>query len=118
MSGDKKNYGQQFLALMNKLTKVDGRLSPIEEAWLKRLESELGEDGVEQSEFDPKVLKTYVENEGEAEELLTFLLLVGHSDGVLTSSEWSLIQSVAELVGVDKVRLEEMRTETVLIVEP
>ena len=118
MSDDKKNYGQQFLALMNKLTKVDGRLSPIEEAWLKRLQSELGEDSVTQSDFDPQVLKTYVENKGEAEELLTFLLLVGHSDGILTSSEWALIQEMAELVGVDKVRLEEMRAETVLIVEP
>ena len=118
MSVDEKDYGQQFLALMSKLTKADGTLSPIEEAWLKRLEKELGDDGASQSQFDPKILKSYVESQGEAEELLTFLLLLGHSDGVLSSSEWKLIQEVAELVEVDMARLEEMRTETVLIVEP
>lgn len=118
MSFDERNYGHQFLALMEKLTKVDGTLSPVEAAWLKRLEKELGDDGGSQSEFDPHVLKNYVQSKGEAEELMTFLLLLGHSDGVLTSSEWELIQEIAELVGVDTARLEEMRAESVLIVEP
>jgi uncharacterized tellurite resistance protein B-like protein len=50
--------------------------------------------------------------------LIELLLLVSLADGQTSPAEWKLISYIADLVGVDQERLEDLRTHTVLTVEP
>ena len=116
-----KEYAHQMVALLRRLTEADGEVSTLEKRWVRRLMQELptgSEDAAISDEFDPQRLKELVSAEGEADELIELLLLISLADGETSPEEWSLIQSVAELVGVSPEALESMRAETVLTVEP
>lgn len=118
---EKQEYGRQMVALLSKLTEADGDLSTMEKRWLRALINELpsakGEDLPASVDFDPERLRALVAEEGDAEELIEFLLLVSLADGQTSSSEWALIGDIANLVGISPERLEKMR-ETTVLVEP
>ena len=118
MSHNPQKYGEQLNALLRKLAEADGIVTQEETSWLKLLKKEFGEGNEGQVEFDPEALKSVVENSYEAEELLELLLMVSLSDGQTTPPEWHLIQEVAQILGVSAERLEELRSETVLAVDP
>lgn len=117
-----EDYARQMVALLRRLTEVDGDVSVLEKRWVRALLHELpgGDDEAAASsqEFDPQRLKEYVTEEGEAEELIELLLLVSLADGETSPAEWQLITEMARLVGVEAQRLEELRRSTVLTVEP
>jgi uncharacterized tellurite resistance protein B-like protein len=119
---DSKEYGRQMVALLRRLTEIDGDVSVLEKRWVRTLMQELPghEDDVaaESTDFDPQRLKTLVLEEGEAEELIELLLLLSLADGQTSPGEWQLIRDIAGLVGVDQERLENLRATTVLTVEP
>lgn len=114
---DREIYGEQLLALLRRLTEADGAVSASERTWMKLIQKEFGQvaDG---ARFDPETLKQIVTEEGDAEELLQLLLMVSLSDGQTTPHEWHLIQEVASLLSVSAQRLETLRSETVLAVDP
>lgn len=115
-------YGRQMVALLRRLTEVDGDVSVLEKRWVRTLMQELpgadDENAAQSSDFDPKRLKELVQEEGEADELIELLLLISLADGQTSPAEWKLISDIAQLVGIDPERLEEMRATTVLTVEP
>lgn len=116
-----REYGRQLVALLRRLTESDGDVSVLEKRWLRTLMEELqptDETAADASDFDPQRLKTLVNADGEAEELIELLLLVSLADGETSADEWKLIVDTAELVGVSPERLEELRATTVLTVEP
>ena len=116
-----REYGRQLVALLRRLTESDGDVSVLEKRWLRTLMEELqptDETAADASDFDPQRLKTLVNADGEAEELIELLLLVSLADGETSADEWKLIADTAELVGLSPERLEELRATTVLTVEP
>ena len=116
-----REYGRQLVALLRRLTEIDGDVSVLEKRWLRTLMEELqptDETAADASDFDPQRLKTLVNADGEAEELIELLLLVSLADGETGAEEWKLIADTAELVGLSPQRLEELRATTVLTVEP
>ena len=116
-----REYGRQLVALLRRLTEIDGDVSVLEKRWLRTLMEELqptDETAADASDFDPQRLKTLVNADGEAEELIELLLLVSLADGETSADEWKLIADTAELVGLSPERLEELRATTVLTVEP
>lgn len=116
-----REYGRQLVALLRRLTEIDGDVSVLEKRWLRTLMEELqptDETAADASDFDPQRLKTLVNADGEAEELIELLLLVSLADGETSADEWKLIVDTAELVGLSPERLEELRATTVLTVEP
>ena len=116
-----REYGRQLVALLRRLTEIDGDVSVLEKRWLRTLMEELqptDETAADASDFDPQRLKTLVNADGEAEELIELLLLVSLADGETCAEEWKLIADTAELVGLSPERLEELRATTVLTVEP
>jgi uncharacterized tellurite resistance protein B-like protein len=119
---DNHEYGRQMVALLRRLTEVDGDVSVLEKRWVRTLMQELpgadDETVASSSDFDPKRLKTLVQEEGEAEELIELLLLISLADGQTSPAEWKLISDIAALVGMDADRLETLRSTTVLTVEP
>lgn len=119
---DNHEYGRQMVALLRRLTEVDGDVSVLEKRWVRTLMQELpgadDETVANSSDFDPKRLKSLVQEEGEAEELIELLLLISLADGQTSPAEWKLISDIAELVGMDADRLETLRSTTVLTVEP
>jgi uncharacterized tellurite resistance protein B-like protein len=119
---DNQEYGRQMVALLRRLTEVDGDVSVLEKRWVRTLMQELPgaeDDGAaESSDFDPQRLKALVEEEDDAEELIELLLLISLADGQTSPREWKLISDIAGLVGIDGDRLEKMRATTVLTVEP
>lgn len=118
---EKQEYGRQMVALLSKLTEADGDISTMEKRWMRALINELpsdkGKDLPASVDFDPERLRALVAEEGDAEELIEFLLLVSLADGQTSSSEWALISDIANLVGISPERLEKMR-ETTVLVEP
>lgn len=118
MSQEKQIYGQQLLALIRKLTEADGDITSTERSWLRLLKKEFGTGESPDAAFDPEVLKRAVEGEGESVELIQLLLMVSLADGQTTPNELKLIADVAELVGISSERLEQLRRDTVLAVEP
>lgn len=117
---DAQEYGRQMVALLRRLCSVDGEVSTVEKRWMRALVRELPASDITEDDitFEPKRLQQLAAEEGDAEELLEFLLLVSLSDGQTSAVEWKLIKDVAELVGVSAERLEEMRSTTVLTTEP
>lgn len=115
-------YGRQMVALLRRLTEVDGDVSVLEKRWVRTLMQELpganDENAAQSSDFDPNRLKELVAEEGEADELIELLLLISLADGQTSPAEWKLISDIAQLVGIGAERLEEMRATTVLTVEP
>jgi len=111
-------YAEQLLALVRRLTEADGVTTENESAWLGLLQREFGEEHAPDAEFDAQKLKAVVEGEGDAEELIQLLLMISLSDGQTTTQEWEQIQEVAKIVEVSDERLEALRSETVLAVEP
>lgn len=116
--GHQAVYGQQVLGLIRKLTEADGDVTRNERSWLRLLKREFGAENAPDARFDPEVLKATIQDAGEAKELVQLLLMVSLSDGQTTPEEWSLIQEVAGLVNIERSQLEELRSETVLAVEP
>lgn len=118
---DNEEYGRQMVALLRRLTEVDGDVSVLEKRWVRLLIQELpGHDAVatESSDFEPERLKELVQEEGEAEELIELLLLISLADGETTPAEWKLISDIGRLVGLSEERMETLRSTTVLTVEP
>lgn len=118
---DNVEYGRQMVALLRRLTEIDGDVSVLEKRWVRLLIQELpgGEEAVsDDTRFDPQRLKEMVSEEGEAEELIELLLLISLADGQTSPAEWKLISDMGRLVGLDDERLEELRSSTVLTVEP
>lgn len=116
-----REYGRQLVALLRRLSESDGDVSVLEKRWLRTLMEELcptDETAVDAVDFDPQRLKVLVQADGEAEELIELMLLISLADGETNACEWKLIQDTAELVGVSAERLEELRSTTVLTVEP
>ncbi len=116
-----REYGRQLVALLRRLTEIDGDVSVLEKRWLRTLMEELqpnDDTAAEASDFDPQRLKVLVEADGEADELIELLLLVSLADGQTSAEEWNLISATANLVGLSEARLEELRSSTVLTVEP
>ncbi len=117
MSKDDKQYGQQVLRLIKKLVETDGDVTGEESSWLSLVRKEFGQSE-DNSEFDPAVLKAAVEDDDDAEELISLLLMVSLADGQTTPGEYELIIRVGGLVGVSAERVEQLRAETVLAVDP
>lgn len=119
---DNKEYGRQMVALLRRLTEIDGDVSVLEKRWVRTLMQELpgneDEGAAESADFDPQRLKALVLEEGEAEELIELLLLISLADGETSPGEWQLICDIAQLVGISQERLETLRATTVLTVEP
>lgn len=116
-----REYGRQLVSLLRRLTEIDGEVNVLEKRWLRTLMEELqpnDDTAAEADDFDPQRLKVLVEADGEAEELIELLLLVSLADGETNAEEWELISSTAKLVGVSESRLEELRTSTILTIEP
>lgn len=116
-----REYGRQLVSLLRRLTEIDGEVNVLEKRWLRTLMEELqpnDDTAAEAADFDPQRLKVLVEADGEAEELIELLLLVSLADGETSAEEWELISSTAKLVGVSAARLEELRTSTILTIEP
>lgn len=116
------DYGHQIVALLRRLTEIDGEVSVLEKRWVRQLIQELPghdePDVAQSSEFDPNRLSEYVTEEGEAEELIELLLLISLADGETSPEEWKLISEIGLKVGLDADRLETLRATTVLTVEP
>ena len=119
---DNKEYGRQMVALLRRLTEIDGDVSVLEKRWVRTLMQELpgneDEGAAESADFDPQRLKALVLEEGEADELIELLLLISLADGETSPGEWQLISDIAQLVGISQERLETLRATTVLTVEP
>lgn len=119
---DNNEYGRQMVALLRRLTEIDGDVSVLEKRWVRSLMQELpgadGDTAAVSADFDPKQLAALVREEGEAEELIELLLLISLADGETSPGEWKLISDIAESVGIDADRLETMRATTVLAIEP
>ncbi len=119
---ENEDYGHQMVALLRRLTEVDGDVSVLEKRWVRQLIQELpghdDPDVAESSDFDPNRLKEYVTEEGEAEELIELLLLLSLADGETSPAEWKLISEIGQLVGLSAEQLETLRSTTVLTVEP
>lgn len=119
---DSHEYGRQMVALLRRLTEVDGDVSVLEKRWVRTLMQELpgadDESVAQSSDFNPSRLKELVAEEGDAEELIELLLLISLADGQTSPAEWKLISDIAQLVGIDSDQLETMRATTVLTVEP
>lgn len=117
-----EEYGRQMVALLRRLTEVDGDVSVLEKRWVRALMAELpgadGETVASSADFDPKCLQQHVQEEGEAEELIELLLLISLADGQTSPAEWKLICDIGQLVGMSPERLESLRATTVLTVEP
>ena len=96
---------------------IHGDVTGEESSWLSLVRKEFGQSE-DNSEFDPAVLKAAVEDDDDAEELISLLLMVSLADGQTTPGEYELITRVGGLVGVSAERVEELRSETVLAVDP
>ncbi len=116
-----REYGRQLVALLRRLTESDGDVSVLEKRWLRTLMEELqpsDDRAADASDFDPQRLKVLVSADGDAEELIELMLLISLADGETCADEWKLISDTAALVGLTPERLEELRSTTVLTVEP
>lgn len=116
-----REYGRQLVALLRRLTESDGDVSVLEKRWLRTLMEELqpsDDTAADAADFDPQRLKVLVGADGDAEELIELMLLISLADGETSSEEWKLISDTAALVGLSPERLEELRSTTVLTVEP
>ena len=111
-------YGQQLLALIRKLTEADGDITRNERSWLRLLKKEFGSSESPEAKYDPVALKAAVSEAGERTELIQLLLMVSLSDGQTTPDEWNLIKQVGGHLDISEDRLETLRQETVLAVEP
>lgn len=116
-----REYGRQLVALLRRLTESDGDVSVLEKRWLRTLMEELqpaDETAADAADFDPQRLKVLVGADGDAEELIELMLLISLADGETCADEWKLISDTAALVGISPERLEELRSTTILTVEP
>lgn len=118
MSTDEQAYQGQLLALMRRLTQADGLTTDEEVSWLKALEQEFGSESAPDATFSADTLRSLVEGEGQAEELVELLLMVSLADGQTTPDEWRLIQEVGAIVGLSSEEVERLRSQTILAVDP
>ena len=92
------------------MVESDGVVSEEETAWLEYIKKNLGQDAGSEP-FDPAKLKAEVERKGEAEALVSLLLMVSLADGNTDSSELGIVHKMADLVNVSPARVEELKGE-------
>lgn len=111
MNSDKE-YAEQVLRILKRLVESDGVVTPEEATWMTYIRQHLGQTGDSQP-FDPNKLKAAVENKGEAEELISLLLMVSLADGKTAHDELEIVRHVAELVEVPEARVEELKADVI-----
>lgn len=107
---DDKEYSKQTLRLLKKLVESDGVVTAEESTWMDYIKGQLKQAGDDEP-FDPKKLKAEVEKKGEAEDLITLLLMVSLADGKTDSQEFDIVRDMAKLVEVPEQRVEELKAE-------
>lgn len=107
---DDKEYGKQTLRLLKKLVESDGIVTDEESTWMEYIKGQLEQSGDEEP-FDPATLKAEVDRKGEAEELVSLLLMVSLADGETGEAELKIVHEVAKLVDVSEKRVEDLKVE-------
>ncbi len=114
---DDREYGKQTLRLLKKLVESDGIVTDEESTWLEYIKEHLNQ-GCDDEPFDPVQLKAEVDRKGEAEELVSLLLMVSLADGETAATELAIVRDIAKLVEVSEERMEELRSDALSRLSP